>query len=452
MALPLPVPPPRPPRSLLRILGFGFGVAASLGATLGVGILRTPGLVATQLPDPAWIIAAWAAGGAFALLGTLCVIELGTSLPQAGGWYHYTRTAFGDLPGFVVGWTSWLTWCLALGYASIALGEYLAVLVPALGPLGRARGMLVLLVFLLIQLAGLRPVSRFQELTGLLKGLILLTLVGACFWFAPHRPVGAPPPGAAGPGLLSLSALVIAMQAIVKTYDGWQTPASFTEEDRNPNRNLPRAMLSGTAIIILIYVGFNVALLSILRVPEIAASPLPAAAAFARLFDPVTGTIITGLAILSIAGLLNTIFLAAPRVLFAMARNGLFFHRATEVNRRGVPVFAVAFSGAAGLAVLFIGSFQRIYAIAAILAVLGYAAGYASLFALRRRFPDLPRPFRVWGYPAVPLLALAGAILFLVGSAAADPIGSLWTLLLVGLSLPAYGLLRARSRRTDPTP
>lgn len=438
--------------SLLRILGVGFGVAASLGGTIGVGILRAPGIVAAQLPHAGWILGAWIAGGVFAFLGTLCVIELGTSLPKAGGWYAYTRKAFGDFPGFVIGWSFWLALSSALGYASIALGEYLSALIPALEGKGRMLGIIILGVFLVFQLAGLKPVSRFQELTGFLKGVVFLGLVGACFWFAPHvSAYRSAAPVSPGGGMILLPGLVVALQAIVKTYDGWQTPCCFTEEDRDPNRNLPRSMITGTAIIIVIYVGLNAALLAILTVQEIASSKLPAATAFTKLFGSMTGKVITSLAILNIAGLLNTLFMAAPRVLFAMSRDALFFHRASNVNSKGVPVFATVFSGTAALAMVFSGSFERIFAVSAVLAVICYAAGYSSLFVLRWKYPEMPRPFRVWGYPIVPLVALIGSVLFIAGTVTEDPASSIWSLCLVGLSYPTYlAMQRTRLKRARP--
>ena len=422
----------------------GFGIAASLGGTIGVGILRAPGIVATHLPNSTWIIATWIAGGIFAFLGTLCVIELGTSMPKAGGWYVYTRKAFGDFPGFVIGWSFWLAVTSSLGYASIALGDYLGVLMPTLVISGRFLGAAILIGFLLFQMLGLRPVSWFQEFTGFAKGAVLLALVFACLWFAARLPpteqmhAVEPVHGV----WFALSAIVAAMQAVIKTYDGWYTPSCFIEEDKNPTRNLPRAMMWGTGLVTVIYVGMNIALLSVLTIPEMAGSNLAAATAFEKIFGTITGKVITSLAVLNIAGLLSTLFLAAPRVLFAMARDGMFFRRAAVVNAKGVPVFATVFTGVTALLMASSGSFDRVFAVSAILAVICYAAGYASLFALRRRFPELPRPFKVWGYPVIPIVALVGSLLFILGTIVEDHTNSLLAAFMVGLSYPVYVLLR----------
>lgn len=390
------------PDTLQRILGVAFGIAAALGCTIGVGILRAPGIVAARLDQPGWIITAWICGGVLALLGTLCVIELGTSVPQAGGWYAYTRKAFGDFPAFIVGWSFWLALVSAVSYASTALGEYLSSLVPALAGRDQWVANVALVGFWLFQLTGLKPVSRFEEITGFLKGIVFLGIGVACFIFAPaslsESTTVRPEPTE---GMLALPLMFIfALQSVVKTYDGWQAPCYFTEEDINPSRNLPRSMITGTSLIILIYVFLNLAILSILTVPEIAASQLPVATACTKLFGPVTGKIITSIAVLSLMGLLNTLFLSAPRVLFAMARDAMFFHSASEVNRQGIPVLALTVSG--GVAFVFMNmsdSFERIFAMSAVLTVVCYAAGYSSLFVLRRKYPNLPRPFKTWGYP-----------------------------------------------------
>src|SRR5438094_7033353 len=141
---------------LRRVLGIGFGLAVIVGSTLGIGILRTPGLVAGQLPNPTAILLVWIAGGVYTLVGAVCLAELGTMLPRAGGYYVYARRAFGDAVGFAVGWTDWLTYCAVLGYESIAIGEFSAMLLPALRPAVKLVAVGVLVLFAALQFAGLR--------------------------------------------------------------------------------------------------------------------------------------------------------------------------------------------------------------------------------------------------------------------------------------------------------
>src|SRR6266851_8201258 len=176
---------------LRRILGISFGLAVIVGSTLGIGILRTPGLVAAQLGNRSAILAVWIVGGLYTLLGSVCLAELGTMLPEAGGYYVYARRAFGDTVGFAVGWTDWITYCAVLGYVSIAIGEFTALLLPSLGGYEKAIAILALAALAALQLAGLRVSSRFQEITTVVKCGAFLILVVAAMAFAPGIPSGS---------------------------------------------------------------------------------------------------------------------------------------------------------------------------------------------------------------------------------------------------------------------
>src|SRR3981189_2195012 len=176
-------------RGLIRILGVGFGLAVIVGSTLGIGILRTPGLIAGQLPNRTAILAVWIAGGLYTLVGAACLAELGTMLPEAGGYYVYARRAFGDAVGFAVGWTDWITYCAVLGYVSIAIGEFAALLLPALGGYEKAVAILALASLPALPLPGLRVSSRFQEITTAVKCGAFLTVVVAAMGFG----TGIPP-------------------------------------------------------------------------------------------------------------------------------------------------------------------------------------------------------------------------------------------------------------------
>src|SRR5438552_3059717 len=209
---------------LIRILGVGFGLAVIVGSTIGIGILRTPGLVAGQLADRTTILAVWIVGGVYTLVGAACLAELGTMLPQAGGYYVYARRAFGQTVGFGVGWTDWITYCAVLGYVSIAIGEFTALLFPPLRGLEKVVSMLALAALAALQLAGLRASSRFQEITTAVKCAVFVTVVVAAMMFAPetaHSSGESPMPSFAG--------LIVALQSVVITYGGWQSGLYFAE-------------------------------------------------------------------------------------------------------------------------------------------------------------------------------------------------------------------------------
>jgi len=249
---------------LRRVLGVGFGLAVSIGGTIGVGILRTPGLVAEQLHAPLAILLLWVAGGIYTLLGASCLTELGLMLPQAGGFYVYARRAFGNIAGFAVGWTDWLMYCSVLGYLSIAIAEFVAALGLVPGSATRFLAMLILISIVALQWLGIRISSLFQEVTTSLKCVAFLVLVAACLLVPTNW---SPSPSIASS--TTFNGMVVALQAIVITYGGWQSPLYFIEEDRNPARDLPRAMIGGVLAVTGTYLLVNIALLKILPMSEL---------------------------------------------------------------------------------------------------------------------------------------------------------------------------------------
>jgi len=429
------------PGGLLRILGVAFGLAVIVGSTLGIGILRTPGLVAGQLASPARILAVWLVGGLYTLLGAVCLTELGTMLPQAGGYYVYARRAFGDTVGFAVGWSDWITYCAVLGYVTIAMGEFTAVLIPSLTPAVKPLAIAVLVFFAALQWAGLRLSSRFQEATTAIKCLAFLALVAACFAYAGSSPS---PGSAAGPatGLpraAGLVGVVVALQSVVITYGGWQSALYFTEEDRDPRRNLPRSMIGGVLSVLVIYLLVNLALLSVLPVADLARSTLPAADAAKVIFGGRGAQIITLLSLVSLPPLVNAIMMIATRILFAMGRDGLLWRGTGAVNERGAPVMAAVITTAVAAALIASGTFQTLVAVASFFLAVNYCVSCQALITLRQREPLMERPFRAWGYPWSVGIVLAGAVAFLIGVLLGDTRTAL-----VATGLLAAGLLGRR--------
>jgi APA family basic amino acid/polyamine antiporter len=407
----------RPTGGLLRILGLWFSLAVIVGSTLGIGILRTPGRVASQLSSPAAILAVWLVGGLYTLLGSICLTELGTMLPQAGGYYVYARRAFGDTVGFAVGWTDWLTYCAVLGYVSIAIGEFAAALVPSLTALIKVVAALVLVSFALLQSAEVRVSSRVQEITTGIKFLAFLALVAACFIHAATASVtgaaaAAAPFEAAAPGFIGL---VVALQSVAITYGGWQSALYFTEEDKDPDRNLPRSMIGGVLSVLVVYMLVNVALLAVLPVPALSRSKLPAADAARVIFGPGGGQVITLLSLVSLPPMLNAILMIGTRILFAIGRDGWLWRGAAAVNHRGTPVTATVVTTAVAIGLVASGTFQTLVAVASFFLAANYCVCCLALFVLRRREPLLPRPFQAWGYPWSAGIVLAGAAAFMVG-------------------------------------
>jgi APA family basic amino acid/polyamine antiporter len=423
----------RPPSSsgLVRILGVGFGLAVIVGSTIGIGILRTPGLVAGQLGNRSAILTVWIVGGLYTLVGAACLAELGTMLPEAGGYYVYARRAFGDTVGFAVGWTDWITYCAVLGYVSIAIGEFAALLLPAVAGNEKAVSMLALAALAALQLGGLRVSSRFQEITTVVKCGAFLTVVAAAMLWAPAIPAGS----AVASQAPSFAGLIVALQSVVITYGGWQSGLYFAEEDRDPDHNLPRSMIGGVAAVIVVYLLVNLALLAVLPIGDLARSTLPAADAAQILLGHSGREVITILSILSLPPMLNAILMIGTRILFAMGRDRLLWRRAAVVSAGGTPAPAMLATTVVALALIATGSFQRLVAIAAFFLAANYLVCCLALIVLRWREPGRARPFRAWGYPWSAALVLAGAAAFLVGAAAGDAVNAAGAvaLLMVGL-------------------
>ena len=434
------------PGKLLQVLGLGFGLAGAVGGTIGAGILRTPGLVAGPLGQPSWILAAWLLGGLYALLGAVCVAELATSLPQAGGWTVYASRVFGPRAGFLVGWSDWLAHCIGLAWVATTAGEYGQLLLPDLPP--RALALVVVVLFALIQWRGVRAGSASQELLSLVKTVAFLLLVIACFLLPAVAPeslavasaapvavatsttvatatataatAGAASGAQASPALL-LGAMA-ALQAVITTYDGWASPIYFAEEFQQPERDLPRSLIGGVLAVLALYLLLNAALLHLLSPAQLASSSLPAADAARLLAGPPGALLITGLALVSLLGLINTVVMAAPRILYGLSRAGIFPAWASQVNPGGTPTNALLLTTITCLALVAIGSFEHLLAMGAFLYVALPLSGIAALVVLRQREPQLARPFRVWAYPLPPLLIGAVSLAFLAGELLSSPL------------------------------
>jgi APA family basic amino acid/polyamine antiporter len=437
---------------LLRVLGVGFGLAVIIGNTIGAGILRTPGEVAAQLPNAWLFLGVWVAGGLYALLGAFSLAELGTSIPRSGGQYVFARRALGDYAGFVVGWSDWLSTCGTTAAVSIVIGEYLGVLFPALAGQTVAIAAAVALIFALLQWRGILWGSRIQNLTSLLKALAFIALVAACFALGGSQTDVDQGRSQIPAGLPLLAALVLSLQSIIYTYDGWNGVIYFSEEVRKPARDIPRSLFLGVLSIIGIYLLVNLALIYVLPISRIAGDNLALGQAAQKIFGQYGDTIIRSLTIVSMLSGINAYHLMASRVLFSMSRDGLFSERVVRVNRGGTPTAALFLSTM--VALLFIAGGKRFEAVIAALAfffVANYTMSFISVFVLRWREPQLERPYRAWGYPWTTAAALLGSVAFLVGAVANDIRSSetptsLYALALLAASYPAFILLRRLSR------
>jgi basic amino acid/polyamine antiporter, APA family len=437
-------------RPLRRILGLGFGLAMVFGGTVGVGILRLPGTLAASLGDSHLIVLFWILGGVYALLGAVSVAELAAMLPLAGGFYVYARRAFGNGAGFVVGWSDWFNQVAALAYASITASAFLGALWPPAAHYTRTGGVLVIGAFTALHWVGLRLGSTLTRLISIAIGLMMLILIVSCFLAPPAAAQGVPLPlAAASLPLLSIamfSAVVTAFRAVLLTYDGWYSPIYLAEESTDPARTLPRAMIGGTVVLTILYVLINVAMLRVLPLSTLASSDLPAADAARVVFPRGGAELVTAISLLTVLSLVNAVLLMTPRVLLAFGRDGLFTSKAAAVSVGGTPRVALAVSSAAGIALILSGTFEQIVALATVLFLLNYIATYVALFVLRRREPDLPRPYRAFGFPFTTGIVCLGCVLALVAAVLEDTRSAVAAALLLIACAPVYAWISRRRR------
>ena len=432
------------PGQLFNVLGLTFGLAGSVGGTIGAGILRTPGLVAAELPSAPLVLTAWLVGGLYALLGAVCIAELAASLPRAGGWYVYAEQAFGRRAGWLVGWTDWIAHCVGLAWVATTVGDYLVEVAPALPLPSQAIALLVLALFSAIQLLGVRAGGASQELLSLAKAAAFLGLVLGCFLLP--LPLDPTPAATAVPqGSALLLAAVLALQAVITTFDGWAAPVYFAEEFNEPARDLPRSLIGGVLAVLGLYLMINGALLHVLPMPLLSHSTLPAADAAQLLLGERGRQLITAVALVSLLGLINTVVMAAPRILYGLGRDGLMPGFTSGVNEGGTPVPALLLTAGCGALLVLGGSFDHLLGMGAFLYVGLPLSGIAAQLVLRQQQPDLERPFRSWGYPLTPLLVGVVSLAFLVGALLSDTGDSLLALALVGLGVAAGELWHRRA-------
>ncbi len=394
---------PRPAGQLLRVLGLAFGLATVVGGVIGAGILRQPGVVAGAVGDPVLIIALWVAGGLMAAVNAFTVVELGASLPRAGGPYALVAHGFGPRAGAAIGWADWFNGMSTLAFLSVAFAEFLQRAgLFADRPLGLLAVALVLAAFTLnwtnTRLNGFAQ-TLFCGLKGLALALLMLALV-----LGPAAPP-APAEGLPGPAL-GLAALAMAMRAIHNTYTGYQTPIYVGEELQAPERNVARAVFGGLGVVAALYILINIALLRVLTVEEMAASPLAMAEAAVKAFGPEGGTVVAMFGVLSVAASVNLRLMTHSRGAFAMARDGALPGVLARVSPGGSPRLALVLTMAGAVLLAASGAYLALVAINAPLRIVIEIALIATLIRLRRAMPEMPRPFRMPLYPVPAVLAL----------------------------------------------
>ncbi|UCC82834.1 MAG: amino acid permease [Gemmatimonadota bacterium] len=416
---------------LRRILGVWDGLAVGVGLVIGVGILRTPGLIAGYLGGPGPILLAWVAGGVIALLSAMVFSEMAAMYPEAGGKFAYVRQAFGPLGGFVAGWSEVIVTRGGFPAASkaIVIGEYLILLTGW----GAIRGWAAAAVFayFLLHLMGLQAGRVFQNIATTAKVVLILVIIGAGLMGGTGA---AWEPGAAiTPERGLLLGFALAYLSISFTYYGWDDAVKMAEEIREPGRNLPKALILGAVAVAVLYLAINVAFLSALSPTAMSGSPLVAADAVAVAFGESGRTFITITALVILVSSLNVNFLSVPRVVYGLSRRGLAPAGLVRVSGGGTPLGGLFLITALVFLLAMTRSFEFLIQFMMFVAISVDAMVLVALFRLRALHPDEPRPYRVPGYPWMPVAVVILYVMILVLVTVTQPM----------LAVGAGGLLAA---------
>ena len=431
--------------ALLRILGLGFALAVVIGGMVGQGIMRTPGIVAGAMMIPWAILGMWLLGGLLSAIDAFAVVELAASHPRAGGPYAFARRAFGPFAGTMLGWTDWFQGVVSTAFVAVVFAEYCHQLgIASALPAGVVAGLLLLTVAG-VHWTGTRVSGASQTFATLLKAAMMLGLVAALL-LAPAAPAEAGP--ALSP-VMTFAAVIVALRVTLVTYAGWNTSCYFCEEIHEPARNVARATFLGIGMVTALYVAINAALLLVLTPAQMAASKLPAADALQRTLGGASGTIITVIALVSVAAITNLVTMQFTRVAFAVSRDGALPAFLSRVSPGGTPRLAMVSTVAAAILFAASGSYETLVAIAAVPASLIFLVTDLAAIRLRQIAPDLPRPFTM---PLFPLPALIGAALntaLIAALAWEDPVNSsIGIAVLAGVA--AVYAVRQRSVRRAP--
>ncbi len=435
---------------LPRTIGLFSAVAIIVGTTIGSGIFRVPARVAGLVGEPGVVLLAWVIGGALALFGALTVAELAAASPRSGGLFAYIDEAFGPMPAFLFGWSQLsVIRASALGSIATIFAEYLGYFTKFTPQEVRYAAAATILVVALINYLGVKYASRVMGVATIAKYAGMVGLVVLAFSVGDGNWSNFSHSGSATTTTFSISMVASALVSIMWAYDGWADLSYIGGEIKNPGRNFPLALIAGTILIIAIYLLLNAAYIYLVPVSEMAGQPLIAATAAGRI--PILGGagagIVSAIVMISCFGTLNGSMLTNPRIFFAMADRGLFFKGVARVSPKfQTPSVAIWLAAFLGCAYVMFNDFQQL----ADRFVLGiwpfYILAILGVFVMRKKYPNLERPYRTIGYPVVPIVFLLAATGMVINALVTDPVNTGVTFLILGAGIPLYYLTLGRKR------
>jgi APA family basic amino acid/polyamine antiporter len=440
---------------LARRLGAGDLILLVAGTAIGGGIFLTPAAIARRIPDPRWILAAWVTGGILTIAGGFVYAELGALFPEAGGTYVYIREAYGDFAAFLYGWLACFVMDTgAMAAITVGLAEYLGVFFPRIGArvvaftiggLPVSTGQVVAIgavaVLAATHILGVREGVRIQ---GIFSSVIVIAMLALSIGgLAAH---GAARPSSPRP--VSAGAFAGAMIAVLFSYAGWSEALTASGEVRNPRRNIPLGVISGTGILIALYLGVNVAFLRTMSVGGLGAAARPAQVASLALFG-VTGALLMSGAIVAMAiGSASAAVVPPARIAYAMAHDRVLPAIFGRVHHRfRTPAWSIVLFAAWTSVLCLSGRYEQLFTYATFAIILAYAAAGIAIFVFRRARPDAERAYRCWGYPWTPILFVGSSLAVAAATMWAQPKETIAGLAIMAAGVPVYYGMRRKAMK-----
>jgi basic amino acid/polyamine antiporter, APA family len=424
--------------TLPREIGILGSTAIVVGTIIGSGIFLVPHNVAQQVGSVSALYLVWIVGGALALAGALSLAELGAAMPEAGGIYVYLRESYGKLVAFLYGWGSLLV--IDAGSAAtlaVAFGIYAGGFFPLTPLEQKVLGAVVIAVLTLINILGVRKGTAVQTIFTIAKLGGLAIIIGCAIFLPPLAPAVAAHP--LPTPHTTLSTFGVALVGVLWAYQGWHQLSYTAGEVKNPSKVLPIGFFVGTSIIIAVYLVANAAYLRVLPLPVMAEHQRVAASAMQFLVGPRGARFVSALILCSIFGALNGTILTAPRVYYAMAKDGVFFKMVSRIHPKfQTPAVALVLLGAWSAILAVSGSFEELYTYVIFAMWIFSGAAIAGVIILRRRLPDLHRPYLVWGYPFLPIAFILASLAIVVNTLVTKPLESVLGLAIVLAGIPLY--------------
>jgi len=440
-----PVPPvDKTKLSLPRVLSLWDVIMIVVGGVIGSGIFLSPASIARNVPSPLLMLAVWVVGGMFSFFGAVSFAELGAAMPEAGGIYIYLREAYGPLLSFLFGWTLFLVIdsgsiaTLAVAFSKEMLPRFVTMTALAKNLVAAA-----FIIFLgVVNYIGVRWGSRLQNLLTYIKtGAIAIVVVAVFFFAKGHGHVSnfiEPKPGPFNMSMLW--AFGMGLVASLWAYKGWEAATYSAGETKNPQRNLPLGILIGTFAVIVIYILANLAYLYVLPVGSIASSAGGAALdAMNIVIGPFGASLIAFLILFSILGAANQNMLTSPRVYFAMARDGMFFKKIAECHPKFLtPHVSIIAITVWSILLTLTGTFEQLFTYVIFGEWIFFGLTVAAVIVLRKKLPNLHRPYKTWGYPVTPAIFVLAAVFVAISSLLNEFRNAMYGLGIICLGIPAY--------------